>query len=442
MDPARRQQRHVYIYIDNSNLWIQGQKTSATAKRLTVDLDPLWRFDVGKLKNVLMNQFMSATYQANFDVDFHVELYGSTPPPVDTVWTAIQSNHVKVNTFSRSKWTGQEKQVDGQLIADATDRATENFFQKIDSEFVLVSGDADLLPAVRKIMGRGFPVHIWSWRNCLAREYRYEKNDQLQVNELDDHLNVVGFRETMFRIDRDIIDPNSVVVLDPLRKADIIETFCSKLQIPVYRYDQKRPDLSEQVDLVIIPAFARQMAAKEWDTFFQHAKQQLTSDGLMVLTHMEYRQRYRDSSPSYELAISKRFSEVQVPQGEDGFGVGDNSRNDNVQDRDNNDGFEMVNRRSERQRKYLKSVERKSYGRCVWGRYCQKLPNCKYAHTKDEENQVKTYGTKTARKYKLCEQQGHCTRRGCLFAHSMDELFCPTCGGIGVGHKMGECIDR
>lgn len=51
---SSRQFGHIYIYIDNSNLCIQGQKTYAEKKGLDVSWDPTWRFDVGRLRDILL----------------------------------------------------------------------------------------------------------------------------------------------------------------------------------------------------------------------------------------------------------------------------------------------------------------------------------------------------------------------------------------------------
>ncbi|KAF2687082.1 hypothetical protein K458DRAFT_385905 [Lentithecium fluviatile CBS 122367] len=413
---ARLQQsdRTVHIYIDNSNLWIQGQKTSARAKNLKVELDPQWRFDVGKLQNVLTREF--AYRYTGSNVCYEYNLYGSTPPPVDTVWNVIRSNNVNVNTFKRSKWTGQEKKVDAQLIADTTDRAAEDYYRGVEAEFVLVSGDSDMLPAVYKIVARGFRVHIWSWKNCLASEYRHQVVEGIQVHELDAHLSEIGFRETSFRIDRDIINPNSVVVLDPVPKVDVINDFCSGLGIPIYRYDQERADESGAVDLVIIPSVA--MEADDWDYFIERSKKVLVPHGLTVLTHREYRGHHLKDSSQDELKISNRFAELQVPEGQDGHGD-DKDIDDEEGNRDGS--FTLVNRSLEKQKKRLKINEQKGHGR--W-----------------EKDAAKTYGTKKAKKHDMCPFGDKCWRRDCFFAHKPEELICPTCNR--AGHRIGTCLER
>lgn len=50
----------------------------------------------------------------------------------------------------------------------------------------------DVRPTVMDVM-----VHIWSWMNCLASEFRRQASEtsQVQVHELDEHLEEIGFGE-------------------------------------------------------------------------------------------------------------------------------------------------------------------------------------------------------------------------------------------------------
>jgi hypothetical protein len=47
----------VYMYIDNSNLWVQGRKTYAEKHKMAASDDPRWRFDAGILKNILADHW-------------------------------------------------------------------------------------------------------------------------------------------------------------------------------------------------------------------------------------------------------------------------------------------------------------------------------------------------------------------------------------------------
>ncbi|KAK0652660.1 hypothetical protein B0T16DRAFT_322287, partial [Cercophora newfieldiana] len=152
---------NIYIYIDNSNLWIQGRKTHAAALNLHTEDDPTWRFDAGILKSILLQKCRIETEPNQKNV--HTYLYGSTPPPVDTVWEAFGHRNVKVKTFERNHHSGREKKVDTQLVTDAVNDAADAAILRVDSEFVIVSGDSDIRTAVMSIADkRKFPVHVWS----------------------------------------------------------------------------------------------------------------------------------------------------------------------------------------------------------------------------------------------------------------------------------------
>lgn len=210
---------NVCIYIDNSNLWIQGQKTYAESRGLREPWDPMWRFDVGSLKAVLLEK--SGLLPEERDYTVKVRLYSSTLLPVDTVWRAIESYNVQVSTFARCSWTGRRKEVDAEIIADSVDESSDDYHRAAGSVFMIVSGDRDLDRAVQKISQKhGFRVHVWSWRNAIAGIYSQRQADRVEVHYLDDYINDIGFHETAFRLDRNTLDPYSVVVVDAFPRAD------------------------------------------------------------------------------------------------------------------------------------------------------------------------------------------------------------------------------
>ncbi|KAL2168678.1 hypothetical protein VTG60DRAFT_6961 [Thermothelomyces hinnuleus] len=322
---------NIYIYIDHANLWIQGQKTYAEKKRLKVSWDPTWRFDIGRLRGILLAHSGLNADEKTFEPK--VSLYGSTPPPVDMVWRGIESHNVKVKTFKRSSWNRREKQVDAELIAESSVQAADAYYAQVPAVFIIVSGDRDVRSAIVRITTQyRFPVHLWSWENALARVFRaankQEKGEEEEGNDkdseidrdlfhvhlLDDHLEEVGFHASTFRIDRAVINEHSIVVLDPLPRADRVENFLDRLRTPVYRYEfvPKRPDASSS-DLAIIPAHAPFMKPAELDDLFVESKRELERSGLSVLSYFEYKQRYLSSSETDKsLALSNRFHELPI----------------------------------------------------------------------------------------------------------------------------------
>lgn len=459
----------VHIFIDNSNLWIEGQKAYAEKHKLKVMWDPTWRFDIGHLKKLLIvKTHLSVDWQ---HCDIKINLYGSTPPPVDTVWTTIKSHDVYVSTFARSTWNKREKEVDAEIIADSVEKALKASYEKVQCDFIIVSGDRDLRPAVEKIKKYGFQVHIWSWKKALASVYRID--DDVKVYLLDNYLEEIGFRETTFRVDLKRISAHSIVVLDPLPRADDIESYVKSLRIPIYQYVStvKRDDSSSQ-DLVIIPAFAERMKHNELMDLYKNAESTLGKSGLKVLTHWDYVQRYKSGARHGcmdELTISNRFQElpddepdseedaleenenedetkVETEANDNDAEANDNDAetndNNNDAEADDNDTFTRVTTNTEQRRRYLSRVQQKSNSWCHFRKYCFKGVRCRYGHTQEELNHFKTYGPKPLTKFKRCTLT-HCLNgTHCGFAHGDDELFCPTCDKVGAGHEMVNCPER
>lgn len=284
---------NIYIYIDNSNLWIQGRKTHAALK-LNTDDDPTWRFDAGKLKSILLTKCSIEKEPEQKNVITY--LYGSTPPPVDTVWEAFGHRNVNVKTFERNHHSGREKKLDTQLVTDAVNDAADAAIERVDSEFVIVSGDSDIRSAVLTIADkRKFPVHVWSWSNCLASEYLREPHERVFVHELDEYLHDISFKSEAWRGSIKTIPKDSVVVLDPDSKAKEIDDFLESGRYPFRRYtikpeETQRAGASSQ-DLVIMHAMAS-VAGNSQEEFFHKCSAGLMKLGLQVMTFLQYEQKY------------------------------------------------------------------------------------------------------------------------------------------------------
>ncbi|KAK3897041.1 hypothetical protein C8A05DRAFT_48187 [Staphylotrichum tortipilum] len=461
----QRQTGKVFVYIDNSNLWIQGQRTYAEKNKLNTSWDPRWRFDAGKVKNVLLSGSGLSADEETFD--YEISLYGSTPPPVDTVWKAIQAHNIKVRTHPRSSWTRREKEIDSDIIADSVSNATAASFNGTRAVFIIVSGDRDLRPAMIKITQMGFHAHLWSWSNGLAKIFTLP-DDEIEkslfhVHDLDPYLKEVGFTQTTFRVTRAAMHPQSFVILDPIPKADLIEQFIATLKIPSFRYELKvqRAGASSR-DLVVIPAFAKSMKSDDLRRLFLESQARLKRIGIEALILADYRQQYppHNVEEEEEVVTSNRFLEYNNNNnnnkaarhdGED-FGA-DGSDNDDDDDeeeeeeddegegekKDDNDGFVDVLGSYDKRTRRLQKAESSLQWPCHWRGYCPYMSACKHGHTKEEEEHFKVYGPREVTKYKYCNNNDcHRQEKDCRFAHDKTALFCPTCEMKG-DHPMSEC---
>lgn len=110
---AHHEKKECYIFVDNSNLFIAGQ-TVHGQKLVDTDKDPRFRVDMGNLFTMLVKD---RTTSGAF-------LYGSIPPPNDSIWKAARENNFEVKVFERSEG-GHEKEVDVAMGCDITEQNKE-----------------------------------------------------------------------------------------------------------------------------------------------------------------------------------------------------------------------------------------------------------------------------------------------------------------------------
>jgi uncharacterized LabA/DUF88 family protein len=174
----------VVIVIDNSNIFIEGQKYSAKVKGLVKaerdDREPQdisWRIDFGKLIAAI----------ATGRTISHDVLVGSRPPQNDSVWEAARLSGLQVTVHDRNS-RNQEKAVDTELVAQGTEIICTI---PTPSDLAILSGDRDFIPLVSVAHRRGWQVEMWAFKNA------YNPNGLMatSVNKicpLDDIFNQIG----------------------------------------------------------------------------------------------------------------------------------------------------------------------------------------------------------------------------------------------------------
>lgn len=206
MSTLRKQcSQSCYVFIDDSNLWIAGKK--ARGKKLVdTDTDSRFRVDLGRFLDLV-------TKGRNLSQAF---LYGSVPPPNDTVWKAAKERNFEVKTFKRSALSGKEKQVDVAMAHDITKtfyclkftKGIENII------FITVTGDCDLKPPILDALENGMPVELWSWEDAMAQEFRRLANTHalLTANSVDKIQESFGYTAYMSTRKNKDIDPAHAIV--------------------------------------------------------------------------------------------------------------------------------------------------------------------------------------------------------------------------------------
>lgn len=156
-----------FVYVDNSNVWIEGMRVSAVKNGLAPDIwtanaekivDYGWRLDFGRLYDF-----------AGGDADGRAVLYGSKPPPNDSMWKAAEHKGFEVVVFERST-SNREKKVDTQMAADIVSDSYERM-KPDEDEITVVAGDSDYVPVVEKLRQRGFSCSVVFWEQA-ARELK------------------------------------------------------------------------------------------------------------------------------------------------------------------------------------------------------------------------------------------------------------------------------
>jgi len=151
-----------YIYVDNSNLFIEGRRASAVAKgmaRNIVDamngniIDVSYTIDFGKL-----HMFVAGSDEAKIA---RAALFGSRPPPNDSIWKFAERAGFEVILADRN-FQNREKKVDTGITA-AMIRDALKFADPRNDVITLVAGDGDFVPAIETLKGEGFAVDLVFW---------------------------------------------------------------------------------------------------------------------------------------------------------------------------------------------------------------------------------------------------------------------------------------
>ena len=148
--------RGVYVFIDNSNLWINAKRVAKPSRMVTKE-DHRVRIEFGKL-----TEYVSRGREIR-----KVFVCGSRPPPADSVWDKMREHGCDVDVKERSSRTGKEKGIDSQIGVGMLDV----FFKQEPETIVLISGDADMLPHIEYILRNNekkWKVEVCSWQDSTA----------------------------------------------------------------------------------------------------------------------------------------------------------------------------------------------------------------------------------------------------------------------------------
>ena len=177
----------LFVYVDNSNLWIEGMRVSAVKKGLVKNaweamrdkvVDQSWTYDFGKLYEAICPD----TAQIG-----RSSLFGSRPPENDSIWELARSSGFEVTLFDRNK-QNKEKEVDVAIATQIVADSYEYMKPERGDRLVLVSGDRDYVPPIKQLAARGLPASVVFWDHATAKDLREAAYDFTPLDPLFEHL--------------------------------------------------------------------------------------------------------------------------------------------------------------------------------------------------------------------------------------------------------------
>ncbi len=180
----------IYMFVDNSNVWIEAKALQAKLKGFKTGEDPRVRIDIGRLTDVLADGRLIADGV----------LCGSEPPKADSVWKKIKERGWRVTTDKKDEWTGKERKVDSRIVVEIAGCAKKPIEER--TTIVVVTGDKDMKPAIEAVMKEAhWTVEVCMWKHAISHDLsRFAKDNHTRfvIKHLDDFVDEVLFTEMEF----------------------------------------------------------------------------------------------------------------------------------------------------------------------------------------------------------------------------------------------------
>lgn len=178
-----------YIYVDNSNVFIEGKriaairggaaKSVAQANREKIQGNA-FRLDFGELYDFVAENNPGKVARA--------VLFGSSPPIGDKVWATAERAGFEAVVINRNA-ANREKKIDTGIVA-AMVRDSYTRADKAKDTITLVAGDSDYVPAIELLTDDGFRVEVVFWSSASSEL----KTACSRFVELDAHLDALEYQ--------------------------------------------------------------------------------------------------------------------------------------------------------------------------------------------------------------------------------------------------------
>ena len=174
------------VYVDNSNVFIEGKRVKAVDSGLTPTiyaamrertLDANYKIDFGKLHQYIAGHDAGKIKRC--------VLFGSRPPPNDSLWAVAKRVGFEVIVEDRNV-QNREKKIDTGIVTEMV-RDAYVIADKETDTITLVAGDGDYVPPVRSLIQDGFNVEVVFWEHA-SQELKDVAVKFISLNPMLDHL--------------------------------------------------------------------------------------------------------------------------------------------------------------------------------------------------------------------------------------------------------------
>lgn len=482
----------VWMFVDNSNIWIECKRAEAKLKfkkNPLFDEDPRLRLDMGRLAEQVRG--------GRPIID--AQLYGSEPPEIDTIWQLATKRGWEVNRFKRNLISGKEKQLDTSIVADITELVCHSQvrklkFAKYKNVIVLVAGDSDFIPAIRKVIAQSgwWRIEVWGLAHSMSnaiKQLSKEYPEILEIHYMDKEEIKKQFTFTHYKLDlKWNVDTDAQVLmynygivfedvhiwLGSMVKFEFQRTI-KGLQWP-YKFcwmDDRKTKWDGNKNLLVLferpnARLKQQDPNKEKFDFLNKYLPRLKSSKLKrlcgrILSYHEYDKETNDLGD--RISLSNRFNCLSnISEVEDLFDLD----NDEAEDDDDNgidtnvfnlteekvveqvsspepqdEEWEQVINKTKCPKTQLYSTLCKYGAICIEGLTCTSKHTAKEKQIFDSRRIAKSlYGHEFfENKYRteLCNKNW-CDQKVCRFAHGPEQLVCRLC--CKIGHATETCTKK
>lgn len=187
--------RNTFLFIDNSNIFIEGQKAYSIHLWQHPPFDPRFRMNI---KNLIQT--------VGYDTVQKLYIYGSATVKAahQAVARQLEELGIECKVFSADrKRQHREKMVDVQLAQDMRALIFSEDRPK-DGTIILMSGDADFVPVVQEGLKHGWKFQIFGWKDSVAGAYVRMQSKCLKIQNLDENKDKCFFLEHWDRYNRKV----------------------------------------------------------------------------------------------------------------------------------------------------------------------------------------------------------------------------------------------